>query len=140
MNPETKIMGHPAPAENENLATMGPYRKIKVKDCIGHIIHLPSGKRTITYSRDDGSFQVWDLEKGMKLGKEWEDKAVGVRAVALSPGGKVTLATGSNGGAVRMWNIDTGKIIKTLKGHTREVRSVCCQEFRWRASGERIQR
>ncbi|KAG2078573.1 WD40 repeat-like protein [Suillus decipiens] len=109
-----------------------PYRKIKVKSSITHILHLPNGQRILIHSTDNGSFQVWDLEKGMQFVGEWEDKETGVEAVVLSPNGK-TIATGSEDGTVELWNADTGKVIKTLNGHTKEVKSVC-----WSSDGEQV--
>jgi WD40 repeat protein len=107
-----------------------PDRKIKVNNRIGHILHLPDGKRIIIYSWN-GSFQNWDLETGTQVGEEWEDKDFGL-IMALSPDGK-KVASGSSDGAVKLWNIDTGKVIKTLTGHTTEVRCVC-----WRSDGGRV--
>ncbi|KAG2078505.1 hypothetical protein BDR04DRAFT_1086890 [Suillus decipiens] len=65
----------------------------------------------------------------MQVGEEWEDKDDGVQTMGLSPDGK-TVTTGSQGGAVKMWNIDTGKVMKTLIGHTK---SVC-----WSPDGGRV--
>ncbi|KAG2344713.1 WD40 repeat-like protein [Suillus weaverae] len=125
-----KIMGHPVSAKHENLATM-PYRKIKVKNGTRRILFLPGRQRIIIYSLREGSFRVWDLEKGTQV-EEWEDKERGVHAIALSPGGK-TLASGSRDGAVKLWNVDTGKVIKTLTEHTKGAESVC-----WSPDGERV--
>ncbi|KAG2078517.1 hypothetical protein BDR04DRAFT_1086917 [Suillus decipiens] len=48
------------------------------------------------------------FERGTQVGMEWEDKDVGVGAIALSPDGRtVAAASGSWDGAVRLWNIDT---------------------------------
>ncbi|KAG1853186.1 WD40-repeat-containing domain protein [Suillus subalutaceus] len=114
-------MGYPAPVKYKNSATM-PYRKIKVKDRFSHILYLPGGQRIIISSRD-GSFLVWDLERGTQFGEEWEDKERSVETIVLSPDGK-TVATGSEDGAVKLWNVDTGKVIKTLTGNTSWVKSV----------------
>ncbi|KAG2343909.1 WD40 repeat-like protein [Suillus weaverae] len=131
MNFETKIMGHPAPAMQGTSLTM-PYREIKVKDDIGHTLHLPVRQQIITYSVDDGSFRVWDLERGTQVGEEWEDKERAVSVIALSLDGK-TVASGSFDGTVRLWNIDTGKVIKKWTGHTKSVISVC-----WSPDGGRV--
>ncbi|KAG2078501.1 WD40 repeat-like protein [Suillus decipiens] len=97
-----------------------PCRNIKVKNGIDCILRLPGGQRIITCSWD-GSFRVWDLERGPQFGEEWEDKQIGVnlKAMALSPDGK-TVATGSRDGIMKLWNVDTGKVIKTWIGHTEE--------------------
>jgi WD40 repeat protein len=116
--------------EDENLATI-PYRKIHVKIDIRYIIHLPGKQRIITYS-SDGSFRVWDLERGTQFGEEWEDKKIGVHAIALSPDGK-TIASGSSDGVVKLRNVDTGKVIKILTGHTNRICSVC-----WSSGGGRV--
>merc|ERR1711865_1261087 len=46
-----------------------------------------------------------------------------VRAVAWSSDG-VTLASGSDGNTVRIWNGNTGAHLRTLTGHTNYVRAV----------------
>jgi WD40 repeat protein len=124
-------MGFSAPAQ-QNSAMM-PYRKIKVGYSIEHILYLPShgGQRIITCSRD-ASLRVWDLECGTQVGKEWEDNDAGVFAIALSPDGE-TVVSGSQDGTVKLWNTDTGKVIKKWMGHTERVESVC-----WSPDGERV--
>ncbi|KAG2343919.1 WD40 repeat-like protein [Suillus weaverae] len=122
-------MGHPASAKHENLATR-PYRKIKVKNIISRILLVPGRQRIIIYSWE-GSFRVWDLEKDTQV-EEWEDKDFGVQVAALSPGGKTLARGGNSDGAVKLWNVDTGKVIKTLTGHAKEVEFVC-----WSPDGER---
>ncbi|KAG2051113.1 WD40 repeat-like protein [Suillus hirtellus] len=118
-------MSHSAPAKHENLATM-PYKKIKVEDSITEILHLPGGQRIITRSYG-GPFRVWDLGRGIQV-EEWEDK---FSSMALSPDSK-TLASVSWDGAVKLWSIDTGKVIKTLTEHT-ESAFVC-----WSPDGGRV--
>ncbi|KAG1853185.1 quinon protein alcohol dehydrogenase-like superfamily [Suillus subalutaceus] len=85
----------------------------------------------ITYSWD-GSFRVWNLEKGTQVGEEWEDKERRVVVMALSPSGK-TVTTGNVDGAVKLWNVNMGKIIKTWIGHTERVMSMC-----WSSDGGRV--
>jgi WD40 repeat protein len=124
---------------NQKTSAIMPYRKIKTAritsehtagdDRVRHILHLPEGQRIIKVS---GSVQVWDLEKGTQVGDDWEDKDMRMRAIALSPDGK-TVASGSEDGAVRLWDVDTGKVIKTWAGHTQEVKSVC-----WSPDGGRV--
>jgi WD40 repeat protein len=46
-----------------------------------------------------------------------------VLSVSFSPDGK-TLATGSNDNTIKLWNIDSGKEIRTFQGHKAAVKSV----------------
>jgi WD40 repeat protein len=125
---ETNIMD--APTKHNSLATM-PLRKTKVDNLMA-ILCLADKKRIIVYSYN-GSFQVWDWESGTQVGEEWEDEDFGVETIAaLSPDGK-KIASGSWNGAVKLWNVDTGKVIKTWKGHTNRVNSVS-----WSPDGERV--
>ncbi|KAG2738290.1 WD40 repeat-like protein [Suillus brevipes Sb2] len=130
MNPESKTMQHPASAKQKKLATM-PYRKIKVDNGIGRILHLPGGQRIIICSWDR-SVRVWDLETDTQVGKIWDDNDFGGNTLALSPDSK-KVASGSQNGAVKLWNVDTGKIVKTWTGHTMEVDSVS-----WSPDGGRV--
>ncbi|KIK32529.1 hypothetical protein CY34DRAFT_36503, partial [Suillus luteus UH-Slu-Lm8-n1] len=91
----------------------------------------PDGKRIIVRSWD-GLFRVRDLETGTQIGEEWEDKDQGVGTIALSLDDK-KIASGSWNGAVKLWSVDTGKVIKTWTGHTNSVFSVC-----WSPDGGRV--
>ncbi|KAG2745729.1 WD40 repeat-like protein [Suillus brevipes Sb2] len=118
-----------APTMHNSLTTM-PFRKTKV-DAPKDILCLPDGKRIIVHSYD-GSFRVRDLETGIQVGEEWEDKDFRVETTALSPDGK-KVAGGSFDGAVKLWSVDTGKVIKTWTGHTDEVTSMS-----WSPDGGRV--
>jgi WD40 repeat protein len=80
----------------------------------------------------DGSLRLWDLESGAQIGKEWCDRNNGVWSMALSPNGK-TIAGGSNDSYVRLWDVETKKVISEWTGHTGVVRALC-----WSADGERV--
>lgn len=129
-------MEQPAPTKHENLATT-PYQKIKINNS-RDILHLPGGQRTIIYSWN-GSFRVWDMKTGTQVGEEWEDKCRDINVMALSPDGKTVATVESrcesrcSCSAVRLWNIDAGKIIKTLGWQAKEVISVC-----WSPDGGRV--
>jgi WD40 repeat protein len=128
MNPESKIMQHPASAKHDKLATT-PRRKIIVNN--KHILPLRGGQRIIICSWYY-SIRVWDLETSTQVGEEWEDKDYGVQTIVLSPDSK-KVASGSRDGTVKLWNIDTGKVIKTWTGHTKKVMTVS-----WSPDGGRV--
>ncbi|MBD1896980.1 serine/threonine-protein kinase [Coleofasciculus sp. FACHB-129] len=46
-----------------------------------------------------------------------------VRSIAISPDGQ-TLASGSNDKTIKLWQVDSGKLIHTLTGHSSWVRSI----------------
>jgi WD40 repeat protein len=75
---------------------------------------------------------VWNLESGKQMGEDWKDGESVVRSIALSPDGK-KVVSGSDDGAVRLWDIDTCKVIMKWMGHTREVKSVC-----WSRDGRKV--
>jgi WD40 repeat protein len=72
------------------------------------------------------------LETGTQVGEEWEDNDFKVETIALSPDGK-KVAGGSYSGGVKLWSVDTGKVIKTWTGHTKEVTSMS-----WSPDGGRV--
>ena len=53
-----------------------------------------------------------------KLAFQW------VLAVAYSPDGKTLASSGSSDGTIQLWDVKSGKHIKTLKGHTEMVRTL----------------
>jgi WD40 repeat protein len=96
------------PAKHNSLATK-PFRQIKISS-LKVTLCLSDKKRIIVHSYDR-SFRVWDLETGTQVGEEWEDKD-GAMTIALSPDGK-KVASGGFDSAVKLWSVDTGKVIKT---------------------------
>ena len=92
-------------------------------DWVTGVIHL-LGQRIMTCS-GDGSLRVWNLKTGKQIGDAWRDKGYhdGVSAMAVSLDGKKVVC-GCLGGAVELWDINTGRIIAKWTGHTRNVRSV----------------
>lgn len=104
-----------------------PYRMIKVKNgSASYTCPADSSSSPIRGAMAD--FRSGIFERGTQVGMEWEDKDVGVGAIALSPDGRtVAAASGGWDGAVKLWNIDT------IDGAYTEI---CVLESRWRASGK----
>jgi WD40 repeat protein len=82
----------------------------------------------------DGTVRLWDVANGKTL-QEFKDQPGGVWCVALSPDGKRALSSAGmlqqDGKWVRgsdftvvLWDLEAGKVLRQLKGHTSEVRSV----------------
>jgi len=96
------------------------------------VAHLPGEQHIITCS-GDSSLRLWDLESGAQIGDEWRDEGDEAKVItmALSPNGK-TLASGSSEGTVRVWDIETRKVIAKWEVHTMTM-MVC-----WSPDGERV--
>jgi WD40 repeat protein len=75
---------------------------------------------------------VWNVKSGKQIGEDWRDGDSGVYSIALSPDWK-KVVSGSEDGAVRLWDIDTCKVVKKWTGHTGTVWSVC-----WSRDGRRV--
>jgi WD40 repeat protein len=75
---------------------------------------------------------VWNTKSGKQIGEDWQDGDSGVWSIALSPDGK-KVVSGSSDGAVRLWVIDTCKVITKWTGHTEGVTCV-----RWSRNGRRV--
>jgi len=96
------------------------------------VAHLLDGRHIITCS-DDGSLRLWNLESGVQIGNDWhDDEKAGVWNISLSPNSK-TVASGSRDGKVRLWDVETKKVVSRWTGHTDIVRSLC-----WSVDGERV--
>jgi WD40 repeat protein len=84
----------------------------------------------------DRSLRVWDLQTGKQIASDWRDEdSVGesnVNTIALSPDGK-KVASGSDDGAVRLWDVDIGKVIAKWTRHMGRVWCVC-----WSRDGGRV--
>ena len=84
----------------------------------------------------DGSAKLWNLKTGELLnnfphgsGEPTQSATTepieGVYAVAISPDGQ-TLVTGSGGNenGIKIWNVRTGEMVRTLEGHSKAVVSL----------------
>jgi WD40 repeat protein len=106
---------------------------------VSGVVHLRDRRRIITSSYD-GSLRLWNLESGVQIGNDWRDDEDGdggdgkdaVWIIALSPNGK-TIASGGLNGKVRLWDVETEKLVARWTGHTNSTESLC-----WSVDGERV--
>jgi WD40 repeat protein len=99
------------------------------------VIHLLDGQRIITCSLD-GTLRLRYLQSGSQILNDWRDREseVGpgiVNAIALSPDGKCVVSGGYS--AVKLWNVDSRKVIATWRVRKDNVMSVC-----WNPDGGRV--
>lgn len=64
-----------------------------------------------------------ELPRGVKLLSTLEDRGRDIKSVALDPKG-LTLASGGDGGMVKVWEVASGRLLRTLEGHTGRIDEV----------------
>jgi WD40 repeat protein len=83
----------------------------------------------------DGSLRLWDLGSGTQIGDDWrdeDDEDIAVYTMALSPNSK-TVATGYSAGMVRLWDVETKRVVTKWNIEGTNIWSVC-----WSADGEHV--
>ena len=108
---------------------------------VNSIAYSPDGKKLVS-SSPSGEIKIWDADNGELLrtierqistayffdkngtlsGIE-ENYVWSVYSVAFSADGK-TLASGGNASNVKLWDADTGELLRTLGGHSKDVVSI----------------
>jgi WD40 repeat protein len=75
----------------------------------------PDGKKVATIGCNDYSFRIWDLETGKTLVTGAHAHKGYVVGVAFSPDGKHLLTSGRDM-TIKLWEVDTGKLVRTYLG------------------------
>ena len=100
-------------------------RRFTGKDKKGFVAFSPDGKRILF--ADERRLRYWDIEtwKEIKLEYLWDGREIDYpmgRIAAFSPDGK-RIVLASYDSTVRIWDIETNKVIRRLEGHTYCVNS-----------------
>ena len=119
--------------DGKYLASAGVYTIRVWEVSTGKLVHKLEGHnavRSISFSPDGrllasgGSIiEFWDISKGKPIKKTFNYYTCDIRAVSFSPDGKF-LASGSSDETIKLWEVPTGRLLKTLKGHEDGISSV----------------
>jgi len=103
---------------NQSIDVRRTYGVGRVGRISGDLDFSPDGKALVIGDRDH-HLQVLDLASGNTILDPWEAHSEGIISVAWSPNGSV-IASGSgwDGGAIRLWDAASGKLLGELQGHT----------------------
>lgn len=110
----------------------GPTRseqfRLEIGARINSLAFSPDGARLLVASGDPspasqpGAVTVWDLATRSKV-LEFSKHAGGVLAVACSTDGKLAASAGQDT-TIQVWDLQTGAVIQTLKGHSDWINSL----------------
>jgi eukaryotic-like serine/threonine-protein kinase len=91
---------------------------------VSSVVFSQDGTMLVTADWGEGFVLFRDLSSGRQVHQiRANSDAGGVRAMALSPDGH-RLATAVYDNALRVWDVDTGQVVHTLKGHASDVFAV----------------
>jgi WD40 repeat protein len=88
---------------------------------------LPDGKRALSFTnpiQNNGPITLWDLAGGMKEIRS-VDHGSPVMDLALTPDGTRALSMGS--GSLKLWDVEQGKEIRTIRAKELELTSAVCK-------------
>ena len=90
-------------------------------------VSSPRGASSTTQGREGSFVNIWDAATGELLRSLGGPDGHGTKsesgALAFSPDGK-TLISGSVDKTIKLWDLETGQVLKTFEGHTACVRGV----------------
>jgi len=97
--------------------------KLKLKSSMDNAYFSQDGKLVIHPHFAKSAFagvDIWSMKTGLKRVLQWKGNRA--REVAIVPNGS-EIATASDN-TIRFWNLQTGKLMRTLKGHKSDIISL----------------
>jgi hypothetical protein len=115
-----------APATKPGAEKVGEIRRFEghTKGASAGVAFSTDGRHALSGGMD-GTSLLWEVATGREVRRfsgSGPDKPVG--SVAFSPDGRQALTVSNEDRAVRLWDVQTGKEIRVLKGHTAHVHGV----------------
>jgi WD40 repeat protein/biopolymer transport protein ExbD len=101
---------------------------------VASVVFSPDGRQILS-GGFDGTVRLWDVQAGREL-RQWKEPNGRVLSVAFSPDGKLALAAGgavvrewdkplaSDDFALRLYDAQTGQLVRRFEGHSAPVTSV----------------
>ena len=86
-------------------------------------LSIPRGTSDSESAKIDELDSLGHWEAGAKEIKTFRGHTQGVWSVSFAPDG-LTLASGGSDRYVRIWDIETGRLLRSLRGHTHDIRQV----------------
>ena len=120
------------------IASAGADRSIKIWDprtgemrselsgalaSVNSVAFSPGGQ-AIASAGDNGKVLIWDLASGQPRELVGHDARVKVNCVAYNPAAPAVVATASDDGTARVWEVASRKELQQLNGHTGPITSV----------------
>jgi WD40 repeat protein len=88
----------------------------QAKTVLGSPVLLAGGREALLCGQDK-AIHHWDLAKGEELPPHWPAQSAAATMLRLSPDGRQLLEAGGPDGKVRLWQVATGKEVRTFAGH-----------------------